>query len=176
MGKKAADFKVTGLKELCDQLDQMAVNAYPILKGTLFVGARVLFDAIKKNLDPHYKPSKVTRSGSFEENSKEYKRKYEIDRTGELVRSMGLSKMRVNGTTVDIVIGFAGTDAKGVPNAIKAAALESGTYHVDKGSAEWQKPTPFIRPAVKSCKRIADGEMQEEFLNQISHYVEVSKK
>lgn len=173
MAKKQADFQVTGLKELCDQLDKAAVNAFPILKGTLFVGARVLFDAIKKNLEPHYKPEKVTRTGTFEENGKTYTRNYTIDRTGELVRSMGLSKMRENGSTVDIVIGFAGKDKKGVPNAIKAAALESGTFH--KGR-QWQKPTPFIKPAVKSCKRIAEGEMQEEFLKQLAHYVEVTFK
>lgn len=176
MGKQA-EFKVTGLKDLCDQLDAAAVNAVPILKGTLFPGARVLFDTIKKNLDPHYKPGAVTKTGRFRAaNGKEYTRRYTIDRTGELARSMGFSRMRQNGSVVDIVIGFAGKDSKGVPNAIKAAALESGTYHSKHGKRQWQKPTPFIRPAVKSCKAMAEGAMQEEFLKQIARYVEVSKK
>jgi len=48
-------------------------------------------------------------------------------------------------------IGFDGYDRKGVPNALKARAMESGT--------STQPKRPFVRPAVNRVKKKAIEEM-----------------
>jgi len=81
--------------------------------------------------------------------------------TGDLFSSFGISPIKL-GTDgyYSCKIGFDGYDQHGVPNQLKARAMESGTSKLRK--------RPFVRPAVKatqkkaleSMKKVVDEECQ----------------
>ena len=82
--------------------------------------------------------------------------------SGDLKSSMALTVMRNDNGYVYTQVTFPGYDRRGVPNAVKAAVLESG-------SSTRQKH-PFIRPAVNSCKAkavLAMSEALEKKINEI---------
>jgi len=126
MGKRECKFEFDG--DLTAKLGGLAANSYSILKQTLYPGAGALADEIKKRLSGH-------------------------KRTGDLADSVTIVQMDQNGGKVNTAVIFAGYDENGVPNAIKAAVLESGSSK--------QKKTPFIRPAVAAVRARSAMLMQE---------------
>ena len=108
-----AKFKFTGIEAYTESLEKIGgKNARSILKYAVYPGAGIVADAIRASANAHKD-------------------------TGDLANSLALSTMRDDDGYVNTKIEFAGYDRKGVPNAIKAAALESGT-------SRGQKATHFI--------------------------------
>lgn len=74
--------------------------------------------------------------------------------TGDLERSLGISPIRLNKAgNWNNKIGFAGYDRKGVPNQLKARALNSGTSR--------QRKTQFMDIAVRQARGVAERKMRE---------------
>lgn len=140
MGKRNIDFEVSS--DLSEKLGGLAQNSVSILKRCLYPAAGALADEIRKRAEPH-------------------------DRTGALAKSITIAEMRNDNGTVNTVVFFNGYDTShksksypnGVPNAIKAAALESGTSK--------QRKTPFIAPAVKAVRERSIALMQEQLDQEI---------
>lgn len=134
-----AKFKFEGIEKYTESLDKIGgKNAVGVLKYAVYPGAAVVADAIR-----------------------EAGEKYSD--TGDMMNSMALATMQNKNGYVNTKIMFDGYDRKGVPNAIKAASLESG-------NSRGQKATHFISKAVKGCKDKAISEMQkalDEKLDQI---------
>lgn len=145
MGRRNIDFDVES--DLTEKLGELAAKSPGILKRCLYPAAGVLADEIRKRLAPH-------------------------DQTGALADSITIAEMRVSGMEVNTVVFFRGYDTShksksypnGVPNAIKAAALESGTSK--------QRKTPFIAPAVKAVKERATALMQQQLDQEIQKGME----
>ena len=117
-----AKFKFEGMDEYITTLGRIGgKQARSILKYAVYPGAGLAADAIRASLDPAHKD------------------------TGDLARSLTLAKIIDDHGYVNTKIMFADYDSKGVPNAIKAAALESGTSRGQKG-------THFISHTIKSVK------------------------
>ena len=142
MGKRSRNIDFEVNSDLTAKLGGLAKSSYSILKAALYPGAGLLADEIRKRASQH-------------------------DRTGTLAKSITIAQMRTKGGEVNTVVFFAGYDTShksksypnGVPNAIKAAALESGTSK--------QKKTPFIRPAVNAVREQCNALMQAELDKQI---------
>lgn len=74
------------------------------------------------------------------------------DATGALQASLGITPIDRDSDGVwNAKIGFDGYDKKGVPNQLKARAMESGT--------STQPKHPFVRPAVNASRQKAEAEM-----------------
>ena len=73
--------------------------------------------------------------------------------TGDLAESFGVTPITMdeNGDW-NAKIGFDGYDRDGVPNQLKARAIESGTSRLIK--------RPFVRPAVNATRAKAQAEMK----------------
>ena len=120
-----AKFKFEGMDEYITTLGRIGgKQAEKIIKYAVFPGAGIVADAIRSNLDPAHRE------------------------TGDLAKSISLATMRNDKGYINTKIMFADYDSKGVPNAIKAAALESGT-------SRGQKATHFISHAVKASQKSA---------------------
>lgn len=134
-----AKFQFRGIEEYTESLERIGgQNATKVLKYAVYPGASVIADAIRAAAE-RYKD------------------------TGELLSSISIAKMRNDNGYVNTKITFAGYDQKGVPNALKAAALESGT-------SRGQKATHFISKATKGATDRAINEMSkalDEILEQI---------
>lgn len=97
-----ATFKFEGTEEYIRKIFVLHDRSQNTLKGAVYEGAKIVADSVKSNLEQH-------------------------DRNGDLSASMALVPMRNDNGFINTKINFAGYDRNGVPNAIKAAALESGT-------------------------------------------------
>lgn len=139
MAKRSRNCNFDVDSDLSAKLGALAEKSYTILKRSLYPGAGALADEIKKNLSGH-------------------------KRTGYLADSVTIVRMDQRGSKVTTAVVFAGYDKNGVPNAIKAAALESGTSR--------QKKSPFIRPAVNAVKARSNALMQQELDKIITEEME----
>lgn len=75
--------------------------------------------------------------------------------TGDLENSLGIAPIQLdNQGNWGTKIGFSGYDRKGVANPLKARILESGSSK--------QRKRPFLAPAVKKYRKIAEEKMNNE--------------
>lgn len=131
------------------KLSKLATGSEEIAKKAIFEAAKIVADKIKANLEGNlYDPGYVGKGdgGLFgAKNSRQ---------SGDLLDSFGISPItRDNNGDWNTKLGFDGYDSKGVPNQLKARAMESGTSRLRK--------RPFVRPAVNSTKKRAQGKMEE---------------
>jgi len=144
-----ATMTVQGLDEYINKLSQLGSNMTNVAKRAVRAGANPVADEVRKGLETNIKdPAYVGKKGV---GLYGYKINYGKS-TGDLLNSLGITPPGVdkNGV-VNCKIGFEGYDRKGVPNALKARAMESGTSFLKK--------RPFVRPAVNRAKRRALEEM-----------------
>lgn len=136
-----AKFKFTGIEAYTDSLEKIGgKNARSVLKYAVYPGAKVVADAVRSATEQHKD-------------------------TGDLANSLTLASMiDVNGY-INTKLMFAGYDRKGVPNTIKAAALESGTSRGQKG-------THFISHAVKAVESKAVEAMSKALDEKIGKIME----
>lgn len=120
-----AKIEFKGADEYTKKLRMMGARIQGTIKYASYEAAGIVADAIKANTPKD---------------------------TGDLRDSIALTKYRTeNGFTYTKVI-FDGYDRNGVPNALKANAIESGTSRIPK--------KPFIRPAVQRVKRVAEKSIE----------------
>lgn len=127
-----ARMTVKGIDEYVQKLSQFGKDAQKVAKKVVRAGADPVADEIRKGLETNLSGSQYSE--------------------GDLLNSLGIAPPDVdrNGNT-NTKIGFSGYDRKGVPNALKARAMESGT--------STQPKKPFVRPAVNRAKKKAIEEM-----------------
>ena len=147
-----AKMTIKGLDELIERLEKAGQKPEAIVKKALFDGAGVVADAIRSGVASlPVDESKGTRRNP----------KYGItgvEKAG-LLAGIGISKMRVENETVNLVIGFNGTNADGTKNTTVMRRCESGV--------SWQRKTPAIRPAVNRSKSQAQDAMHKVFIDEL---------
>lgn len=139
-----AKMTVNGFKDLEIQLSQLGRASADIGKKAVKAGVGILADQVRKNLEKNLQGSEYS--------------------TGDLLESFGVSPVDVdkNGI-INAKVGFAGYDRKGVPNALKARAMESGTSR--------QPKKPFLRPAIQATKEKIEKTMEDVIDNEIQKIV-----
>lgn len=150
-----ARMTIKGIDEYAEKLSKFGKDASKIAKKVVIAGANPIADEIRKNLIANIRdPSPAGKDGDAI-----VKQNYGKS-TGDLVDSFGIAPPGIdrNGNT-NTHIGFEGYDSKGVPNALKARAMESGTSTLRK--------RPFVRPAVNKTKKKAIEEMGKKLDEEI---------
>ena len=144
-----AKFKFTGIEEYTESLAKIGgQNARKVLKYAVYPGASVVADAIRGALEPHKD-------------------------SGELSKSITLAGMRDDMGYINTKITFSGYDPakpskkfpNGVPNAVKAASLESG-------NSRGQKGTHVISHTVKAIESKAIEAMSKALDEKIGQNME----
>lgn len=114
------------------KLDQLAGKSDEIAKKAVYVGAGIMADQVRANLQKNLSGSKLSQ--------------------GDLLDSLGISKPKVDQDgSINSKVGFDGYDRNGVPNTLKARVMESGSSK--------QKKKPFIRPAISQARNKAKEAM-----------------
>lgn len=87
-----------------------------------------------------------------------------------LLRSVGIAKMRQDGTFYNVKIGFDGYNGvrtkswpSGQPNSMIARAVQSGT--------SWMRKQPFLRQAEQAAKAPCEAAMAATVDKELSKYV-----
>lgn len=135
-----ATFKFEGTDEYIHKITILHEKSANTLKGAVYEGAAVIADVVKAALHEH-------------------------DRTGDLASSMALVAMRNDNGFINTKINFADYDRNGVPNAVKAAALESGT-------SRGQPKLRVISKAANGAKERAEAVMAAKVDEMISKIME----
>ena len=139
-----AKMSVHGFKELEVKLSQLGRASADIGKKAVKAGVGILADQVRKNLEKNLQGSKYS--------------------TGDLLDSLGVTPVGVDKNGVyNAKVGFSGYDRKGVPNALKARAMESGTSR--------QPKKPFLRPAIQATKEKIEKTMEDVIDNEIQKIV-----
>lgn len=150
-----AKMTIKGADELALKLSKLGGDVKELTKKVIWAGANPVADEVRKNLEANINdPSYVGKGdGVFKT----------TESTGDLLDSMGVAppSRDKNGNT-NTKIGFEGYDRNGVPNALKARAMESGTSVLKK--------RPFVRPAVNKMKKRAIDEMSKKFDEEMKIY------
>ncbi|NLU52379.1 MAG: hypothetical protein GXX10_05905 [Clostridiaceae bacterium] len=144
-----AKMAVKGFDEYIAKLSKLGSEMPNVAKKAVRAGANPVADEIRKGLEANIKDPAY--AGLGEGGIFGVKPNYGKS-TGDLIESLGISPAGVDKNGIyNCKIGFSGYDRKGVPNALKARAMESGTSRLRK--------RPFIRPAVNRAKKRALEEM-----------------
>lgn len=115
------------------KLSKLATGSEEIAKKSIYQAANIIADEIKKRI-----PKDM----------------------GDLEDSFGITPIdRDTDGNWNAKIGFDGYDRKGVPNQLKARAIESGTSTIKK--------SPFVRPAVNATKKKAIEAMEKTVEEEI---------
>lgn len=137
-----AKFVFVGAEEYAKQLERIGgKNAVGLLKYAVYPGAAVVADAIRSEIETKHRD------------------------TGDLASSLSLATMRNDDGFVNTKVSFVGYDRHGVPNAIKAAVLESGNSKGKKG-------THFISKTVKAVEARAVEAMSQALDEKINEIME----
>lgn len=117
-------------EEYALKLSRLAEASEETAKKAVYAGAGVVADEINAKLSAVLSPKS----------------------TGAMAASFGVTPISRDSDGVwNAKIGFDGYDKKGVPNQLKARAMESGT--------STQPKHPFVRPAVNASRQKAEAEM-----------------
>ena len=116
-----AKIEFDGFEEYRKQLLKLGTSIEGVIKYAVYDAAGMVADAIKANTPVE---------------------------TGALQNSIGLTGFRNEDGYVYTKVVFDGYDGRGVPNALKARVLESGSSK--------RKKHPFIRPALNRVKSAAE--------------------
>lgn len=149
---KAPDAISKKLSSLGNSIDKIG-------KKVVMAGAAPIADEIRKNLEANLKDPAYAGNGGVGD----FGRVKQNESTGDLLNSFGIAPASVdkNGI-INTKIGFSGYDKKGVPNALKARAMESGTSRLKK--------RPFVRPAVSKARNKSLKAMEEAFNEEVKIY------
>lgn len=140
-----AKMTVQGLDEYAAKLSNLGSKMPEVAKRAVKAGANPLADEVRRQLENNLKGSKYS--------------------TGDLLDSLGVTPVKVDKNGVyNAKVGFHGYDRKGVPNALKARAMESGTSR--------QPKKPFLRPAVNRAKQKCLEEMGRSIDADLKIYAE----
>lgn len=120
-----AKIEFDGFEEYRKQLLKLGTSIEGVIKYAVYDAAGMVADAIKANTPVE---------------------------TGALQNSIGLTGFRNEDGYVYTKVVFDGYDGRGVPNALKARVLESGSSK--------RKKHPFIRPALNRVKSAAEYSME----------------
>lgn len=132
-------------EDLMKRLTQLGERQDAICAACVEAGAEVLEQKAKRNL-----AARIGEGTKFESRS-----------TGELLRSLGASKAKVDreGRT-NAKVGFAEPRSDGERNAKIAAILEYGKHG--------QPAKPFMKPALRSSRNEIESTMIHEFERQVA--------
>lgn len=146
------------------QLTYFEQNIPEISKKMVMAGAKPVADAIRGNLNnlPSDDFRKITENDMF--------RGVPNDERNDLLNGLGIAPVDVNNNgDTNTKVGFDGYGRhiskkypKGVPNALLARAIESGS--------SVRKKTPFVRTAVNKTKQKAIDEMEKTLVEEIKVY------
>lgn len=115
------------------QLEKLASKSDDIARKAVYVGAGIMADQVRSNLQKNLSESEISQ--------------------GDLLDSLGISSPLVDKDGgINSKVGFDGYDKNGIPNALKARAMESGT-------SRGQDKKPFIRPAIPQARERAKKAM-----------------
>lgn len=165
-GDLMAKFQFEGIDDYIAQLEKIYGDTDEIIGAAIYQGAGVVMSSVVNAIENIQTDE---RFGTLE-NKTIGPNSYQKE---GLVRSVGIAKLRKDGSFWNVKIGFDGynglhtkTWPNGQPNAMVARSVESGT--------SWMQKQPFMRSAENASKVRCEQAMANEIDKQITKRVKES--
>ena len=157
-----AKFQFEGIDDYIAQLQKIYKDTDEIIGRTIYEGAGVVMRSVVEGIEG------ISVDNKFGTETQKATGPNSYQKEG-LRRSVGISKLRKDGSFWNVKIGFDGynglktkTWPKGQPNAMIARSVESGT--------SWMQKQPFMRKAENSSR----GKCEQVMAKQID--IEIQKR
>lgn len=165
MPKMSVDF--TELQDFNRKLTILAKDAEKVLKFSLFDGAGIAADELRKSVDGLARVPDVVAINAWRRGTPGL---ISVSQKNGLRNGLGISHMRIKGKTISVKAGFDGYNdvmtrrwPKGQPNIMIAASCEHGS------SAMLEQP--FIRPTFYRCRARIVLQMEETAQKKIQEII-----
>lgn len=161
-----AKIQFEGIDKYIAQLEKIYEDTDEIIGAAIYQGAGVVMRSVVSAIEG------ITTDNRFGTPENKVIGPNEYQKEG-LRRSVGIAKMRKDGSFWNVKIGFDGynglhtkTWPSGQPNAMVARSVESGT--------SWMQKQPFMRKAVNTSKVKCEQAMAKEIDKQLTQRVKES--
>lgn len=145
-----------GIDDYIATLNELNLNTPRVLKRSIYVGAKIVADEIRRNIQSL--PVDDEHTHGTTENPIETITTTQRD---GLLDGFGIAKMKDEDGITSTKLGFSKKNQAGQPNYVVAMAVEGGT--------SFRKRHPFVAPAVRATKKKAEEAMAEELDKEIKN-------
>lgn len=161
-----AKFQFEGIDNYIAQLEKIYGDTDEIIGAAIYQGAGIVMKSVVSAIDNLVTDDRFGTAESKTVGPNSYQKE-------GLRRSVGIAKLRKDGSFWNVKIGFDGYNGiktkrwpQGQPNAMVARSVESGT--------SWMQKQPFMRRAENSSKVKCEQAMANEIDKQITKRVKES--
>ena len=156
-----------GLDKYIEELNKLAKNTSEVLGKSIYVGAGIVADEVRKNIE------KIPVSNS----SKRGTQSDPIDtitsaqKTG-LLQGFGISGMATRDGITNVKLGFEGYNSQVATTSVKAKWTDKRQANIMiarsvEGGTSFRKKHPFVAPAVRATRKKAEAAMAEQLDKEI---------
>lgn len=165
-----ARITVKGVDEYAEKLKRLSKNSDIIMKKSVYNGADIVADAMKKGLESI--PVEEGEIPGLPPYGTAEKKVYGLSRRqkADLIQGFGISKFENTNGYINVKIGFDGYGSvktkrhpNGMPNVMLARAITSGSSFRKKNPILRKKVTESKEKAIEKMSDTIDEELRKEF-------------
>ena len=156
-----------GLDKYIAELNKLAINTSEVLGKSIYVGADIVADEVRKNIEKipvSNSPRRGTQSDPIDTITSAQK-------TG-LLQGFGISRMATRDGITNVKLGFEGYNSQVATTSVKAKWTDKRQANIMiarsvEGGTSFRKKHPFVAPAVRATRKEAEAAMAEQLDKEI---------
>lgn len=156
-----------GLDKYIEELNKLAKNTSEVLGKSIYVGAGIVADEVRKNIEKipvSNSPRRGTQSDPIDTITSAQK-------TG-LLQGFGISGMATRDGITNVKLGFEGYNSQVATTSVKAKWTDKRQANIMiarsvEGGTSFRKKHPFVAPAVRATRKKAEAAMAEQLDKEI---------
>ena len=156
-----------GLDKYIEELNKLAKNTSEVLGKSIYVGAGIVADEVRKNIEK-IPVSNSSRRGT---QSDPIDTITSAQKTG-LLQGFGISGMATRDGIMNVKLGFEGYNSQVATTSVKAKWTDKRQANIMiarsvEGGTSFRKKHPFVAPAVRATRKKAEAAMAEQLDKEI---------
>ena len=156
-----------GLDKYVEELNKLAKNTSQVLGKSIYVGAGIVADEVRKNIEK-IPVSNSSRRGT---QSDPIDTITSAQKTG-LLQGFGISGMATRDGITNVKLGFEGYNSQVATTSVKAKWTDKRQANIMiarsvEGGTSFRRKHPFVAPAVRATRKKAEAAMAEQLDKEI---------
>lgn len=156
-----------GLDKYVEELNKLAKNTSEVLGKSIYVGAGIVADEVRKNIEK-IPVSNSSRRGT---QSDPIDTITSAQKTG-LLQGFGISGMATRDGITNVKLGFEGYNSQVATTSVKAKWTDKRQANIMiarsvEGGTSFRRKHPFVAPAVRATRKEAEAAMAEQLDKEI---------
>lgn len=156
-----------GLDKYIEELNKLAKNTSEVLGKSIYVGAGIVADEVRKNIEK-IPVSNSSRRGT---QSDPIDTITSAQKTG-LLQGFGISGMATRDGITNVKLGFEGYNSQVATTSVKAKWTDKRQANIMiarsvEGGTSFRRKHPFVAPAVRATRKKAEAAMAEQLDKEI---------